>query len=105
MPPNARKIWDRREEAKTLLNGIRAQKRIINALSDHDLMWCEVNLQGVIADIGSAISRFTSAVPAYVCPYCKGIKIEGCKACRGRGVMSKFMYTHAVPEEMKRGSQ
>ena len=102
VPPSARKYWDRRDEAKALLNGIRAQKRIITELSDHDAMWCEVSLQGVLADLTSAISRFSSAVPAYVCPYCKGIKVEGCKACKGRGVMSKFMSTHAVPEEMKK---
>ena len=74
-------------------------------LSPDDPMWCEVNLNGVLADLSSAINRFTSAVPAYVCPYCKGIKVDGCKACKGRGCMSKFLYTHAVPEELKRGSK
>lgn len=101
VPQMARKIWDRRGEAKEMLGRIRALKRAINELSDTDVMWVEVSLQGVIGDLASAISRFSSAIPAYVCPYCNGIRVQRCTACKGRGCMSKFMWDHAVPKEMK----
>jgi hypothetical protein len=102
IPPRARPYWNRRGEAQVVLGIIRAAKRTVKALSPDDPMWCEVNLNGVLADIASAINRFTSAVPAHVCPYCKGTKPDGCRCCKGRGCISRFMWNHAVPEEMKR---
>jgi hypothetical protein len=63
-------------------------------------MWCEANLNGVLADLSSAINRFSAAVPAYVCPYYQGRKPDSCTACKGRGVISKFMWS-MVPEELR----
>ena len=87
-----------------VLGQIQAAKRQVKRLMPDDPMWCEVfNLNGVLADLASAINRFSSAVPAYVCPYCKG-KAENCKGCKGRGVISKFMWS-MVPEELRKMSQ
>jgi hypothetical protein len=104
VPEAARRIWDRRGEAKDMLGKLRAVKRAVNELSNTDVMWVEVSLQGVIGDLASAISRFGSAIPAYVCPYCEGTGVDcdkNCKCCKRRGVISKFMWDHAVPKEMK----
>jgi hypothetical protein len=102
IPQKSLQYWNRRDEAKEVMGKLRAAKRAVTALSDSDPMWNEVNLNGVLADLSAAINRFGSALPAYVCPYCEGIRVDGCKTCKGRGVISKFMWTHAVPEEMKR---
>jgi hypothetical protein len=69
-------------------------------------MWAEVNLNGVIADLNSAINRFTAAVPTHVCPYCKGVKVDGCKTCKGRGCISNFMWSMLPAElhSMREGS-
>ena len=97
----ALQYWNRRDEAEHVLGILRGAKRTVNALSPDDPMWCEVNLNGLLADLSSAINRFGSAVPAYVCPYCKGTTPDGCRCCKGRGCISRFMWMHAVPEEMK----
>jgi hypothetical protein len=99
IPIGAREYWNRRPEANNVLNQIRAAKGQVKKLLADDPMWAEVNLNGVLADLGSASNRFAAAVPAYVCPYCKG-KAENCKSCKGRGVVSKFMWS-MMPEEIK----
>jgi hypothetical protein len=63
-------------------------------------MWAEVNLNGVLGDLSNAINRFTAAVPAYVCPYCQGQNPDGCTTCKGRGVISKYMWS-MVPQELR----
>ena len=38
--------------------------------------------------------------PWAVCPYCNGLK-DRCRACKGRGFVSKGFWKTCVPEEMK----
>jgi hypothetical protein len=99
VPVNAREYWNRRSEAKNVLAQIQAARGQVKKLLPDDPMWSAVNLNGVLADLNNAINRFSSAVPAYVCPYCKG-KAENCKGCKGRGVISKWEWS-MVPEEMR----
>jgi transposase len=101
VPVAAREYWNRKPEAKNVLAQIKAARGQVKKLLPDDPMWCEVNLNGVLADLASAINRFSSAVPAYICPYCKGITPDSCKGCKGRGVISKFMWS-MVPEEMRK---
>ena len=101
VPVAVRAYWNRKPEANNVLNQIRAARGQVKKLLPDDPMWCEVNLNGVLADLASAINRFASAVPAYVCPYCRGTKPDSCKVCKGRGVISKFMWS-MVPEEMRK---
>src|SRR4030095_16383478 len=72
----------------------------VKKLISDDPMWAEVNLNGVLGDLSDAVSRFTAAVPAYVCPYCQGQRPDGCTTCKGRGVISKHMWS-MVPEELR----
>jgi hypothetical protein len=101
IPPLALPYWNRIPEAKSVLNQIRAAKGQVKRLLPDDPMWCEVNLNGVIGDIGGAINRFQAAIPSYVCPKCKGKKPDSCDLCKGRGVISKYTWSF-VPEEMKK---
>jgi len=96
----AQAYWARKSEAMNVLNQIRAARQV-KRLRPEEVMWCECNLNGVLADLSSAMNRFSSAVPAYVCPYCKGIKTDSCKGCKGRGVVSKFMWS-MIPEELRK---
>jgi len=99
IPKSALEYWNRKPEANNVLNQIRAAKGQVKKLLADDPMWAEVNLNGVLADLGSAANRFAAAVPAYVCPYCKG-KAENCKSCKSRGVVSAFLWK-MIPEEIK----
>ena len=105
VPATAMAYWNRQAEAKNVLNQIRAAKSEVKKLLPDDPMWCEVNLNGVLGDLQSAVNRFTAAIPAYVCLYCKGTRPDGCRCCKGRGCISRFMWSQAVPEELKRGSK
>jgi hypothetical protein len=100
VPSTALPYWRRKSEANNVLNQIKAAKGQVKKLMPDDPMYCEVNLNGVMSDLNSAINRFTAAIPAHVCPYCKG-SATNCKPCHGRGVVSEYFYKTAVPEEMK----
>jgi ParB-like chromosome segregation protein Spo0J len=100
VPDSAMEYWSRLPEAKMVLAQIQAARGQVKKLKPDDLMWCEVNLNGLTGDLESAINRFSHGVPAYVCPYCKGDHQKKCLGCKGRGVVSKFAY-HMAPEELK----
>ena len=55
----------------------------------------------MLGSLNDVVGRLRTAIPAHVCPYCKGVKPDGCKACKGRGVVSKYFWDTAVPKEMK----
>src|SRR4029453_16568492 len=101
VPLPARRYWDRIPEAKMVLGQIRAAKSQVQKLLTDDPMWVEVGLNGAIGSLNDAANRFSNAMPAYVCPFCKGLKPESCRECTGRGVISKFMWNF-VPEELKK---
>ncbi len=101
VPEPARVYWNRKPEAKNVLAQIGAVRGQVKKLLTDDPMWSAVNLNGVLADLSSAYNRFTAAIPAYVCPYCKGVKIDNCKCCKGKGVISKFVWS-LVPEELRK---
>jgi len=63
IPKPAIKYWNRRDEAKGILRQISSIRIEIEKLLPDDPMWCEVNLNGVLADLSSAINRFSAAVP------------------------------------------
>jgi hypothetical protein len=101
IPEPAKPYWDRKPEAQEVLAKIAAAKKAVKAIEASDPMYCEVNLNGVLSDLRNAANRFAAAIPAHVCPYCKGTKPEDCKACKGRGVVSKYFWDTAVPAELK----
>jgi len=99
IPKQAMAYWNRIPEAKMMLGQISAARSQLRKIVDGDPMYSNVNVQGVIGHLNEAYNMFSAAVPAYVCPYCKG-KAENCKSCKGRGVVSKFMWS-MMPEEIK----
>jgi hypothetical protein len=104
VPAGARPYWRRQSETKEIQARIAAAKKAVKALNADDPMYAEVNLNGVLSDLGNAMNRFASAIPAHVCPYCKGVKPDNCKACKSRGVVSEYFWKTAVPTEMKPGN-
>ncbi len=100
VPATALPYWNRKSEVNEIINAVHAIKRKIEAIPKDDPMYANVGLSGVVGDLKSAINRITGAVPAHVCPYCKG-NANGCKPCHGRGVISEFFWKTAVPQEMK----
>lgn len=101
VPAPALPYWRRKAEAEEILNFIRSAKKKVNALDKDDPMWRKASLNGVLADLDSAINRFRGGVPAHVCGHCDGKKPIGCEACNGIGVVSEFFWRQCVPEEKK----
>lgn len=100
IPAPALPYWNRKPEAQGILKQISELRTQIKKLTPDDPMWSNVNLNGVIADLSSAFNRFTAAIPEFVCPYCKGEKPEDCKCCKGKGVVSKFVWKQ-IPDDVK----
>lgn len=56
----------------------------------------------VLAQLKNLQSELARVKPHAVCPTCQGLQKEKCKLCKGRGFISEFLWSHAVPEEVKR---
>jgi hypothetical protein len=101
IPDGAIAYWNRKSEVTEIINAVHAAKRKVEGIPKDDPLYANVGLSGVVSDLKSAVNRLTAAIPAYVCPYCKGEKPDKCKPCKGKGVVSKYFYDTAVPKEMK----
>jgi hypothetical protein len=101
IPVGAMPYWNRKAEVTDLINAINAIKRKVQAIPKDDPLYAHVGLNAVLSDLRAATGRLMAAIPAHVCPYCKGEKPEACKACKGKGVISEYFYKTAVPKEMK----
>lgn len=102
IPPKALEYWHRREEPEDVLYFISKARAAVKDLQDSkDPMWVEVNANSVYADLCNAYSNFKLAVPYAVCPVCQGQAPATCTLCGGRGMISKFRYDTAVPQELK----
>jgi hypothetical protein len=101
LPEAALPYWNRKTEVTEIINQIHAAKRKVEGIPKDDPLYANVGLSGVVSDLKSAVNRLTAAIPAYVCPYCKGVKPDKCKPCKGKGVVSKYFWDTAVPKEMK----
>ncbi len=100
IPSTALPYWRRKNEVQEIINQINSIKRKMND-AQSDPMYCEVGVNGVLSSLNDVVGRLRAAIPAHVCPYCKGEKPVGCKACKSRGVVSKYFWDTAVPKEMK----
>jgi hypothetical protein len=100
VPQAALPYWNRKPEARNVLNQIVPARGQVRKLLPDDPMWSAVNLNGVLGDLSAAYNRFAAAIPVYVCPYCEGKKVDGCLCCKGKGVISKYVWS-MVPEELR----
>ncbi len=100
IPDASLPYWSRKTEITEIINQIHSIKRKVEAIPKDDPLYANAGLSGVVGDLKSAINRLTGAVPAHVCPYCKGT-VANCRQCRGTGVMSEYVWKTAVPKEMK----
>lgn len=102
IPPKALETWKRAAEPETILFQISKARAAVRELQDHkDPLYCEVNMNSVYADLCNAFSNFKLAIPHAVCPVCQGQAPDTCTLCSGRGMISKFRYETAVPQELK----
>lgn len=102
IPSKALSIWRRSDEPEMILFYISKARSAVRNLQDtKDILYCEVNMNSVYADLCNAFSSFKLSIPHAVCPACQGRAPDTCTLCSGRGMISKFRYDTAVPQELK----
>lgn len=102
VPESSMIYWMRSVEVEEILLHIsRARSRAKELQDSKDPMYCEVNMNSVYADLCNAYNSFKLALPHAVCPVCQGQTADTCTLCGGRGLISKFRFETAVPEELK----
>lgn len=93
IPKGLHDYWDRIPEVKNLISNLRTiRDEIVSRQADKDLMYSEVNIDSVVAELNNAISQLKTAVPYAVCTNCQGKLADKCSLCKGRGLISKFRW-------------
>jgi hypothetical protein len=114
--------WDMAMEiGNSLFRGANELRTRIKVAQDrNEPSFRELDFTGTIAHLDNAISDLRRLKPYAVCPDCNGVMTHGkasvikggissentlahaaCPSCKGRGFVSEFYWTHAVPEEIK----
>jgi hypothetical protein len=83
-----------------VLNQISAARGQVKKLMPDDPMWSNVNLNGVIADLSARSTGSPQRYRNMSVRICKGEKPDDCKCCKGKGVVSKFVWKQ-IPDDVK----
>lgn len=95
-------VWERVLEAKELIQQVSKIRSIIKKSEEqNDILFREINHNGLLADLSNVIGRLKLAVPFAVCTSCQGHNSDKCTLCSGRGMISEFAFNSHVPAEMK----
>jgi len=105
IPAKALGVWHRRDEVQAVLSEILALTATVNEVQRHkredkDVLFAEVPLDDMAALMRRLHYEFQTGMPYAVCPTCQGRIPETCSHCKGRGMLSKFMWDR-VPVELK----
>jgi hypothetical protein len=99
IPDDLIELWNRRQEAQDLMTAVsRVKTTLERAQNNKDALFLEVNFSSAIAHLEQAYTSLGTAKPFAVCPMCHGMK---CRACAGRGFVSKFRWDTALAQSFK----
>lgn len=104
VPDNLEKLWDRIPEVKDKLLALSSLRGLLRRVKENrDVLWRSVNLDSVMMQVDQVYADIKEAIPFAVCPYCQGRSetASHCANCKQRGVVSEFLWKHAIPEELK----
>ena len=102
IPDHLWPLWDRGAEMKEMAATVSGFSGTIRKMHDDgDPLLLDGNGQSIIAALETAKTGLKANIPHAVCPYCRGMTSDTCKACKGRGLVGKFYYDTAIPKEMK----
>lgn len=103
LPVHLVTLWNRRDEISDLAGLVsRVRVAVRKAQRDDDPLFKAINFSTSQAHLDQAYSDLIAIRPICVCPMCQG---EGCRACRGVGLMGKFAFEKLVPKELKRAGE
>lgn len=102
IPTELFKYWYRRDEAQELLSTISKLRSQLRAKQEEkDPFYVELNFASILANLDQAYANAKTVMPYAVCPICQGMTPDRCRQCKGRGLISEFLWNHTVPQETK----
>lgn len=104
IPPSILPLWQRADaagkEAADMVSKIRGALKAGQAADD--LVFGELAISSLLASLDNLYADLKRIRPHAVCHVCHGVRAAKCRACKGRGFVSKFFWDTCVPEEFKK---
>jgi hypothetical protein len=101
IPTHLHDLWYAGDEVATYLHTLSKLRTALKAVDEKDMLYRECNVSHVLSHLEQAYVGLKTAIPHTVCPVCQGKVSDKCRLCLGRGMISKFRWERAVPEETK----
>jgi len=105
IPVKVQQYWRRKDELKELVNAISGVIKAIKEANEiQDLLFAEMEITGNIADLEKVRANIKFSIPYAVCSVCQGhpeAQKGGCRLCKNRGLLGKFLWDRCVPVEIK----
>lgn len=102
VPAHLLSLWARRNETKGLLRQVHfIRNEVRRRVDDGDLLFKEVQVAAVGADLNNVYTALLRTVPYALCPSCQGQLRETCKFCQGVGFLSRFKWDVCGTKEVK----
>ena len=83
----------------TILSRVKGALR--TAQDTKDILFREVLFSSALSHLDQAWADLKTAKPFAVCPTCQGQVPDHCTLCRGRGLISEFLWNTCVTSEDK----
>jgi hypothetical protein len=99
--------WERTPEVKAIIAEVSDIMDKLKLKADSgDPMFQSINIPAAIGDLDNVRRQVALAIPYCVCPQCQGHPEiqpkEECRLCGTKGLISKFIWDRAIPEETKK---
>lgn len=95
-------LWQRAGEVQEMLTTLSRVKGALRAAQENkDKLFAEVNYSSALSQLDQAWTDIKTAKPFAVCPTCQGQIPDKCTLCKGRGLISEYLWNTCVTREDK----
>lgn len=102
IPHQCLAVWNRASEVQEFLTQLSKMRGTLKkAQEENDLLWGGLNYSGALADLGRTYTSIECAKPYAVCPNCQGKLAKNCVCCKGRGMVSQYLWDSTITREEK----
>lgn len=103
IPAEVLDYWNRSGEAEELITYLSVVKKSLKKAQEaNDLLYSEVDFGECLNNVAKLQTELCRAVAHCVCPGCQGKIPKGCLLCRGKGLISEWLWkSPAVTEEQR----
>ena len=102
IPDSVLELWNRADAFRETINQLSKIKVLVETgINEQDEIFREIT-STTIATLKNAYGDLKRVLPHAVCTSCQGHGRKNCTLCRGRGFISEFLYSTAVPMQTKK---